>query len=83
MTIEVAIVVAIIAFPLITLFLPEANEGALTFLHAGMLAIYLVVLAYGAIEVAKGAETAGWFLIFVGAGCFVFRMWQVLNGRKR
>jgi hypothetical protein len=78
MTVGVTIVLVLIALSAISAFVPKAHEGVLSFYNAGLLALYLVILAYGAIRVAEGEET-GWVIIVAVAGFFGHRMHKVLN----
>ena len=52
MTFGAAIVGSLFVLTAISVFVPKANEGVLSFYDAGLPAIYLVILAWGAIEVA-------------------------------
>ena len=77
------VIAAFIALTIIDLRLPRAREGTISVYNAGMLSIYLVALAWGAIKVVSGEETSGWFWIVTAAGLFGLRMYRVLNERER
>jgi hypothetical protein len=77
------VISAFIALTIIDLRLPKARGGIISVYDAGMLSIYLVALAWGAIKVVGGEETEGWLFIITAAGLFGSRMYRVFNKNER
>jgi hypothetical protein len=77
------VIAAFTALTITDLLLPKARGGIISVYDAGMLSIYLVALAWGAIKVVGGEETSGWLWIVIAAGLFGSRMYRVFNHNER
>ena len=73
---------AFVVLTVIHLFVPSARSGIVRIYDAGMFAIYLIVLAWGATRLADGVETQGWGLIIVAAVGFGQRMYFLFNRER-
>ena len=71
---------AFVVLTVIHLFVPSARSGIVSIYDAGMFAIYLIVLAWGATRIADGVQ--GWGLIIVAAVGFGQRMYFLFNRER-
>jgi hypothetical protein len=76
------VIAAFVALTIIDLRLPKERGGIISVYDAGMLSLYLVTLAWGAIKVVGGEETSGWVWIVSAAALFGSRMYRVFNNQK-
>ena len=68
----------------IDLFVPKTKGVTISPYDAGMFALYLVALAWGATRVGiSGHETAGWSVVILAAGLFGRRLYLLFNQRER
>jgi hypothetical protein len=73
---------AFVVLTVIHLFVPSARSDIVRIYDAGMFAIYLIVLAWGATRISDGVETQGWGLIIVAAAGFGQRMYFLFNRER-
>jgi hypothetical protein len=81
--VAVAWVVGGIILIVIPLFLPKARVGGISLYDAGMLAVCLVVLAWGVLIIVDGKQTMGWLLIITAGGLFGWRMYWLFRQYER
>ena len=75
--------VGLIILNVIPMYLPSARGRVISLYDAGMFAIYLVVLAWGAGKIGASEGADGWALVILSAGLFGWRMYSVFNQHER
>jgi hypothetical protein len=63
--------------------LAKTNDGSAGIYEAGMLAVYLVALAWGTLMIVEGHETRGWIVVIAAAGLFGSRLYFILYRIER